>query len=286
VDYNIIDFNSFASSTVKQNLQLAQENDMRIPYSNCPLCESSAFTTLRISTCDWHKLWKPGLPAAIHWMRCDDCEHVFTDGVFTDEALRLIFSDTNPSQIPGHNVEANRGIWAPTVRKVATHVYPGRWLDVGFGDGGLLEVAQEFGYTAFGIDARQESVDLLNLRGVEASKQDFMELDSTQRFSVISLFDCLEHMPNPKQVLEHALSLLVEDGYVILSMPNMDTTLWRDLDRVNSNPYWGEIEHYHNFTRKRLIRLLEDVGFKFCCYDIPAGRYRVGMEVIAQRKAH
>jgi hypothetical protein len=46
------------------------------------------------------------------------------------------------------------------------------------------------------------------------------------------------------------------------------------------NPYWGEIEHYHNFSRKRLYALLQNHGFKPADYHI-SERYRVCMEVIA-----
>jgi protein O-GlcNAc transferase len=49
------------------------------------------------------------------------------------------------------------------------------------------------------------------------------------------------------------------------------------------NPYWGEIEHYHNFFRKRLCALLQEHGFKPVEYHI-SERARVGMEVIAVKQ--
>ena len=57
---------------------------------------------------------------------------------------------------------------------------------------------------------------------------------------------------------------------------------WRLLDAVNANPYWGELEHYHNFGRARLYALLIEYGFEPLHYRV-SERYRVCMEVIARR---
>jgi protein O-GlcNAc transferase len=46
------------------------------------------------------------------------------------------------------------------------------------------------------------------------------------------------------------------------------------------NPYWGEIEHYHNFSRKRLYAHLEEQGFRPAEYHI-SERHRLCMEMIA-----
>jgi protein O-GlcNAc transferase len=51
----------------------------------------------------------------------------------------------------------------------------------------------------------------------------------------------------------------------------------------NANPYWGEIEHYHNFSRARLYTLLEEFAFKPQSYGI-SERYRACMEVIATKR--
>jgi protein O-GlcNAc transferase len=63
----------------------------------------------------------------------------------------------------------------------------------------------------------------------------------------------------------------------------MENMVWRLLHANNVNPYWGEIEHYHNFTRKRLYALLEEHGFQPVNYNV-SERYRVCMEVVAIRK--
>src|SRR5438876_67146 len=66
------------------------------------------------------------------------------------------------------------------------------------------------------------------------------------------------------------------------SIPNADSFLWSILTWKGANPYWSEIEHYHNFGRKRLWALLEECGFQPVRYGVSL-RYRACMEVIATR---
>jgi len=66
-------------------------------------------------------------------------------------------------------------------------------------------------------------------------------------------------------------------------MPDMDDLVWRLLQANGANPYWGGIEHYHNFSRKRLFALLQHHGFTPVEYHI-SERYRLCMEMIAVKQ--
>jgi Methyltransferase domain len=77
--------------------------------------------------------------------------------------------------------------------------------------------------------------------------------------------DVLEHIPFPKMALAAAHRLLQQDGVLFLSMRNMDSMVWRLLHRNGANPYWGEIEHYHNFSRRRLYALLRVPACRIQC---------------------
>lgn len=255
----------------------------RIPYTACPLCASGDFAALGYADCTHHPLYQDILPPQMVWCRCNACAHVFTDGYFTEAAAQVIFSKTNESQAVGHDAEGQRRVSARIVERVARHVAAGDWLDVGFGNGSLLFTAQEFGFGPVGTDLRGDGVAALAALGFEAYCQPLEQLDMPGRFAVISMADVLEHMPYPRTALDKAHSLLRPDGAIFLSMPNMSSMVWRLLDQQMLNPYWPEIEHYHNFSRERLYALLEDHGFTPVNFAV-SERYRVCMEVIAVRK--
>jgi 2-polyprenyl-3-methyl-5-hydroxy-6-metoxy-1,4-benzoquinol methylase len=105
-------------------------------------------------------------------------------------------------------------------------------------------------------------------------------LDFPGRFSVVSMADCLERAPYPRAVLDAAHRLLQPGGVLFAAMPNMATAVWRLLDTGGNNPFWGNFEHYHNFTRERLYALLQTHGFKPAAYAVSERDPSV-MEVIA-----
>jgi SAM-dependent methyltransferase len=256
----------------------------RIAYERCPLCDGSDAEEIGIASCAAHPLHKPGLPREMRWIQCEACRHVFADGYFSDAALEILFSDAHASQLPGAATVEGRAAAAKIVEDVSTAraEWEGRWLDVGFGSGALLATAAEFGYEVVGLDRRRESVRRMRDRGFDARCAELAELDPLAPFDVISMADVLEHMPFPREALGRARALLRPGGVLFVSMPNLDSFAWRELERERRNPYWGEIEHFHNFGRARLYALLRETGFEPCRYGI-SQRYLACMEVIARR---
>ena len=198
----------------------------------------------------------------------------------------MVLAATPPGQQPGDDVEQQRALWAGVVDRVTARIdaAPGRWLDVGFGNASLIFTAAEWGYRPLGIDLRPSSVAKLQALGFEARCCDILELKEQSAFQVVSLADVIEHIAFPRQTLEHAANLLEPRGLLFVSTPNMDTTVWRALDAQQANPYWGELEHYHCFTRARLYALLHECGFEPLHYAV-SPRYRCGMDVIARKRS-
>lgn len=218
----------------------------------------------------------------MRWKQCVQCGHVFTEGYFTEAACNVIFSKTNEHQQVGFDMERQRIISSRIIEKVLPYVNGGNWLDIGFGNGSLLFTAQEYGFTPIGADLRPDNVSAMKALGIQAHLQDVAGLVLAQRCAVISMADVLEHMPYPREVLKAVSSLLEANGVLFISMPNMESMVWRASEKNKTNPYWGELEHYHNFSRSRLYALLLETGFEPLRYGI-SERYRLCMEVIARK---
>jgi hypothetical protein len=254
----------------------------RVLFSNCPLCDSPTLTDFIKADCSRHPLYHSSISPIMRWKRCANCAHIFTEGYFTDEACRLIFSKTNASQQVGYDIENQRIISSRMIEKVLPYASKGYWLDVGFGNGSLLFTAQEYGFEPVGVDLRIANVNKMKSLGIQSYCEDLSRLSLGFKCSVISMADVLEHMPYPKEGLLAAYNLLSDEGVLFISMPNIESAVWKALHQQNANPYWGEIEHYHNFGRSRLFGLLRETGFEPVRYGI-SERYRVCMEVIAKR---
>ena len=257
--------------------------DARILYKNCPLCESDKIINSAIGNCSKQWLYNPKLPTKMQWMNCEDCNHQFISGPYTDEALDIIFSKQPENQVIGNKLEHNRYVSARMIETVLPFKSNGVWLDVGFGNGSLLFTAQEFGFEPIGVDLRKDGVDALKSLGIEAYCDYVQNIEFGRSISVVSMMDVLEHIPYPKEVLLAMHSKMDKDGCLLISCPNSESWIWKFLTRQNQNFYLNTIEHYHNFSRTRLASLLNECGFNVIKYGV-SERYRSGMEIVAQVK--
>ena len=257
----------------------------RINYDSCPLCDSTDLVGEVRANCSRHELYSPRLPETMTWLRCKYCNHSFTDGYFDAAGFDELAKKSHGNQVFSvQQAEQWRHISGRMVANVSNlrDSYSGRWLDIGFGNGALLLTAQEFGYQATGIDLRSSSIEALKPYIEDVRYQDFLDVDEHGQYDVISMADVLEHIPFPKTFLDHSNTLLKPDGLIFISLPNMSAPIWKILNKNNANPYWGEIEHFHNFSRERLVSLLSEHGFEHCHYGI-SERYRACMEIVARK---
>eukprot|EP00039_Didymoeca_costata_P023434 m.7095 g.7095 ORF g.7095 m.7095 type:complete len:286 (-) comp3646_c0_seq1:78-935(-) len=259
----------------------------RIPYDACPLCNSTQFNWLGEASIQHHPLYQPALPPTQAWKACVECGHQVTSGYYDEDALKIIFSKANPAQVPSPDtIESARYISAPIVERITrlgSHgIAKGKWLDVGCGNGALFTTAVEFGYEGEGIDVRQAAVTLLEQLGYKAfcgSFEEYAASAASNSYDVISMADVLEHMPFPRKAIQQANKLLRQNGLLFISLPNRDTLTWKIMDQTGTNPYWGELEHFHNFNRTILVSLLVSEGFKLVHYDV-SRRYKACMETV------
>lgn len=257
--------------------------EMRILYECCPLCDSEFISKSLVGNCSKHLLYRPEIPSEMQWMDCSECKHQFINGYFTDEALSLIFQKTQEKQKVGYEIEKQRYISARMIEKVIPYVSSGSWLDVGFGNGSLIFTAEEYGFETIGVDLRLENVNAMKRLGFNAYCELVQNIEFEKPLSVVSMMDVLEHIPYPKEVLLSLHAKMVSGACLLVSMPNSENIIWKQMVAQNQSPYLGEIEHYHNFSRTRLYSLFDECGFEAVRYGI-SERYRACMEVLAVRK--
>lgn len=220
----------------------------------------------------------------MQWMDCGRCGHQFVSGHYTEAALSIIFSVTGERQTVGNQIEKNRIVSARMIDRVTPFQSVGIWLDIGFGNGSLLFTAEEYGFDVIGVDLRQESVDAMKGLGFQVHCDLVQNLSFNKKVSVVSMMDVLEHIPYPKEVLHYLNENMEENGCLLISMPNTENILWKLMTQQNKNPYYGELEHYHNFSRTRLYSLLEECGFTAVNYGV-SERYISCMEIVAIKKS-
>jgi SAM-dependent methyltransferase len=151
----------------------------------------------------------------------------------------------------------------------------GRILDVGSGSGVLLrQVARLKGSreNLWANDFSEEVVAPLRREGFQILVGRAEELNTPDRFHVITLNQVIEHLPNPKAVVERLRELLVPGGYLFFETPSTD-----GLDaRLFRKRYWGGYHiprHFWLFNESSLRQLFEGAGlrvveFRYLCSPV------------------
>lgn len=147
-----------------------------------------------------------------------------------------------------------------------------RLLDVGSGSGIFINNAKLNGFEVTGIEPSKIAVELSNEIYGLAPIQGYLELDSDlpKDFGIVSAWDVIEHVANPKDFLKVCHAHLAKGGTLILETPDESSLIRKFINIVDSvkkflnigNPtkiYYASHRYY--FTHKSFEILLDDVGF-------------------------
>lgn len=100
----------------------------------------------------------------------------------------------------------------------------GRLLDVGCGTGNLVRLARGSGYEVAGTDYDREAVaiarDSYGLGDVHAlSIEETVTHPWQAPFDVVTLFDVLEHLPEPREAIQSLAEVIAPGGYLVCTVP-------------------------------------------------------------------
>lgn len=138
----------------------------------------------------------------------------------------------------------------------------GRLLDIGCATGYFLDVAKEHAWEVYGQEvsefaggvAAERHGDHIFIGGMDAVQLPPHSLD------VITMWDVIEHLADPVDVLRRARELLKADGMLVICTGDIDSLLAR-LQGSRSRIY-NPPQHLYYFSRRTLSRTLESAGLR------------------------
>ena len=184
-------------------------------------------------------------------LRCRNCRFGFRQMRSSPKQLGELYRQMDPEvyelELEGRKRTAQRHL-----RIVRQHVRAGRLLDVGCASGLFLAHALRAGWEVTGIEPNEKLCQQAekNLNGMGKVLCATMETACFEgRFDAITLWDVLEHVPDPVRFLLDCCRLLQSNGYVFLNVPDLDSREARILRKR-----WPLLlpEHLNYFNRKSL----------------------------------
>jgi SAM-dependent methyltransferase len=137
----------------------------------------------------------------------------------------------------------------------------GRLLDFGCGAGQFLARMKSLGWTAAGLELSPDAIAECRAAGLEVRLGTFPDASIPDAaFDVVTFWESLEHVPNPRETVAEARRILTPGGRVVLSLPLCDSLAF---ERLGADWYSLDLpRHLSHFTRNTLERLLREQGFE------------------------
>lgn len=189
--------------------------------------------------------------------RCRGCHFVYLadweQSLEQHRELYRYYEDLTADDRVDRYSATNRARQEVLLNGLAGYTQGRRLLDVGCGDGQLLETAKESPWDGRGIDLSEAAIAICVKQGLRASRLDFFDASlDAERFDAIVMSELLEHVQAPGRFLQRAEALLASGGILYLTTPNFGSAARRLLGGA-----WPVIhpEHIGYFERSTLQRL-------------------------------
>ncbi len=227
-------------------------------------------------------------------MACNQCENTDATPLFTKHGYSLVsctgcglaYISNPPTAVELqriYSIDANyhADLLDPTskafarLNSVATkhievlkrNVSGGTLLDVGCSTGLFLDQARTAGFDVSGVEFSKESAAFaryhFGLSVQDGSVQDVAGKEAS--FDIITMFDVIEHVPDPSADLAAICKLLKPGGLFLVSTPNIDGLFPKlSYSLANMLDYWPHPEpphHLYQFSCDSMARMLLKSGF-------------------------
>jgi len=203
-----------------------------------------------------------------------ECGLVYTNPRLDSDELAAMYSATSyfnaaSDEIGYQDYDATSDLRQRTFMRwfdeISRHVpRPGKLLDVGCATGLFLEIARNRGW---------------DVTGIELSSFAAEEARSNETFNLVTMFDTIEHLPDPMSEASTIRKILAPDGLFAVITPNIAS-----LHARIAGSQWFLLkpeEHLYFFTPATLQRLLE--RNRFLIIDARASKQYQRLDFLARR---
>jgi len=217
----------------------------------CPICGVTAAPAERVGSATY--------------FGCPVCETLFQHPMPTIDQMRAYVDAEYAGGVYNDYVAAAQLKSLTFDARMATireRVGLGRLLDVGASCGFLVEAALRSGYDAYGVELSAEAIakappairQRLTLGDVNS-----LDLQAQATFDVVTAFDLIEHVFDPKEFLTSLHRVVKPGGWIVITTPDVGHVL-RYVLRARW-PMFQPMQHTVLFARRGLRLALSAAGF-------------------------
>ena len=250
-------------------MQASQRSEAPAPQKTdvpCPVCGGVSVRTLYepwVDVSDPAQLYgaASGIQGTQTIAACETCAMIYETPRYPESVIIEGYVNSEES---GHDSQHGMRVrsFYLALRRLRRHLpAPGaKVLDIGTAGGAFLEAATQFGYDSHGMEPSRYLVDRGKERGLQI-EQGTIEQHGFEAasFDMVSLWDVIEHLPEPGAALVEISKLLKPNGILLINYPDIGT--WQA--KLAGRRFWWIISvHLHHFTRRSIGDLCRRTGFE------------------------
>ena len=199
-----------------------------------------------------------------HYFICKSCALIFQHPLPTSESM-VTWADAEYASGAYHDYVAARPMkmrhFEQRFDDLGGAVTSGRLLDVGCSCGYFMEVAAARGFEVHGVEFSSSAIAAaapeIRARIFQGKLED---MPDKGQFDIVSAFDLIEHVQDPRAFLRRCAGLLKPGGVILISTPDTDHFL-----RFLMGSRWPMLQpmqHLSLFSRRALAGALRAEGFE------------------------
>jgi 2-polyprenyl-3-methyl-5-hydroxy-6-metoxy-1,4-benzoquinol methylase len=232
----------------------------------CVVCESSS---LSLKYRRWSGESDPlklygsdsGIKGTQDIVRCNKCNLVFESPRYDDSIIYMGYKKASGDSHDSQYIMRVKN-YSNILKKLQKYLpnQTKKLLDIGTAGGAFLEAANNFGYNSIGLEPSEDMVHKAQNRGLNVY-QGTLEQNSFKKgsFDMVTMWDVLEHLPNPVYGLSKVHNLLNANGILIINYPNCGSYIEKILGQ---NFWWYMSLHLYYFDRKTIEIVCRKANFK------------------------
>ena len=194
-------------------------------------------------------------------VQCNACDFVYANPRWDEDELLAVYSAVEDQT---YVLERAGRVKTFTKHLIAIEKFSGEGngrhlLDVGAYTGVFVEVAQNKGWNAIGVEPSHWAVEIANSRSLPVLEGTVYAPELIdRRFEIATLWDVIEHLSDPSAELCKIYDLLEPGGLLAVHTMDIDSLTAKVM---GSRWPWLMDMHIQYFSRKSLVKLLEKCGY-------------------------
>ncbi len=205
--------------------------------------------------------------------KCQNCGLIFQNPRFSDTQISDFYKEeyytgkTDYTYVDERvNFKHSAYVWDKRIKTLLKYLKTDknqamRFLDIGCSFGGFLKRAQNSGFKTYGIDISDYSTayarDELGLKNVVCGEFS-AGMYEENFFDIVTMVEVIEHVKNPKKIIDGIYKVLKPGGIALIQTANMDG---RQAKKAGKDYHYFLPGHLFYFSKKTLCKYLKDSGF-------------------------